>query len=81
MKKSSQTPSSVTPAPDLEDKYLLTTEAAEILRRPVKTLEFWRLVGGGPPFYKQGRLIRYLRSEVLAWGARCRVAGDNSEVR
>jgi hypothetical protein len=68
-----------TPAPDPEDKYLLTAEAAEILRRPIKTLEYWRLIGDGPPYYRQGRLIRYLRSEVLAWGASHRVANQGIE--
>jgi hypothetical protein len=38
------------------------------------------LVGQGPPFYRQGRVIRYLLSDVMAWGARCRVSGRDSEV-
>jgi len=33
----------------------------------VKTLQVWRCRGGGPPFYKIGRLVRYRLSEVEAF--------------
>jgi hypothetical protein len=59
------------PAPD--DKFLTTEEAAKRLKRSVKTLEYWRTAGLGAPYYRQQRSVRYLLSEVLAWGARCRV--------
>ena len=64
--------------PPLWLTYLTTEEAAKRLKRSVKTLEYSRLVGQGPPFYRQGRVIRYLLSEVLAWGASRRVAPDTA---
>jgi len=50
------------------DEFLTTEEAAKRLKRSAKTLEHWRRVGDGPPFYRQGRAVRYLLSEVMAWG-------------
>ena len=55
--------------PNPADEYLTTAEAAARLKRSPKTLEYWRLVGYGPPYYRQRRAIRYLLSEVLQWGA------------
>jgi predicted DNA-binding transcriptional regulator AlpA len=52
------------------DEFLTTKQAAEILQRSEKTLEYWRTRPSGPRFYKQGRVVRYLRSDVLAWGMR-----------
>jgi hypothetical protein len=66
--------------PDPNDEYLTTEEAAKRLKRSTKTLEYWRLIGKGPPFYRQERAIRYLLSEVLAWGASQRIANQNVEV-
>jgi hypothetical protein len=73
-------PPAYTPGPDPTDEYLTTEETAKRLKRSTKTLEYWRLVGQGPPFYRQGRAIRYLLSEVLAWGASRRVVPDKVEV-
>jgi hypothetical protein len=56
-------------SPSPADEYLTTVEAAARLKRSPKTLEYWRVVGFGPPYYRQRRAIRYLLSEVLAWGA------------
>jgi hypothetical protein len=64
-------------APDPHDEFLTTAEAANRLKRSTKTLEYWRLVGQGPPFYRQRRAIRYLRSEVMAWGVSQRIANQN----
>lgn len=34
------------------------------------TVRSWRQRGGGPPFHRVGRrLVRYRRSEVVAWAA------------
>jgi hypothetical protein len=65
-------------APDPSDEYLTTDEAAKRLKRSAKVLEYWRSVGRGPPFYRQGRVVRYLLSEVMAWGAAQRVANWNT---
>lgn len=49
--------------PDL----LTKDEAAALLRRSPKTLSHWRLTGGGPPAFRVGRRLYYLRSDLLAW--------------
>ena len=66
-----------TRAPAPGDEFLTTDEAAKRLKRSAKTLEYWRTAGLGPPFYRQQRGVRYLLSEVMAWGASCRVDGQN----
>lgn len=48
-------------------EYLLASEAAEMLRCPVKTLYEWRLRGEGPPARKVGRRLLYRRDELIAW--------------
>lgn len=32
-----------------------------------KTLQAWRVRGGGPAFIKVGRLVRYRQSDLDAW--------------
>lgn len=41
-----------------------TEQAAEILDVKKSTLEAWRCRGGGPPFIKYGRAIRYRESDL-----------------
>ena len=48
-----------------ERAYLATKEAAEFLSVSPRTLEDWRVRGGGPPFKRMGRLVRYSRSELV----------------
>ena len=66
-------------APAPSDEFLTTEEAAKRLKRSAKTLEYWRMAGLGPPFYRQQRGVRYLLSEIMAWGASRRVAPQNTE--
>jgi predicted DNA-binding transcriptional regulator AlpA len=40
---------------------------ADLLCQSVRTVQKWRVTGQGPSFYKFGRSVRYLTSEVLAW--------------
>jgi hypothetical protein len=47
------------------DKLLTETEAAELRRQSVRTLQSERLHGGGCPFVKLGRSVRYRLSDVL----------------
>ena len=62
------------------DDFLTTQQAAQILQRSTKTLEFWRTLAKGPRFYKQGRVVRYLRSDILTWGVRhCVETRDTAE--
>jgi len=50
-------------------KLLLTeTEAGERLGFSIRTLQGWRIRGGGPPFFKiSARAIRYRASDLEAW--------------
>lgn len=49
------------------DEYLTVDELAAELRLPKRTIYYWRQNRTGPPSYKLGRQIRYLRSEVSEW--------------
>ena len=42
-------------------------EIAKFLLVAPKTMEAWRSRGGGPPYVRVGRLIRYRKSSVVAW--------------
>lgn len=50
--------------PVLATPYLTTPQAAAYLGISPRTLEDWRLRGGGPNFRKIGRLVRYARSDL-----------------
>lgn len=45
--------------------------AAEMLGISVRTLQTWRLRGGGPQYLKLGRSVRYRTSDLLAFMDRC----------
>jgi hypothetical protein len=51
----------------VNEDYVTSDEAAEIVRRPVSTLAYWRHRGEGPPYAKVGRRVRYRRLDVEAW--------------
>ena len=42
-------------------------QAAEALAVPPRTLERWRSHGGGPPFVRVGRHVRYRFRDLQAW--------------
>jgi hypothetical protein len=47
------------------DELLTEIEAAQLRRQSVRTLQAERLRGGGCPFVKLGRSVRYRRLDVL----------------
>jgi hypothetical protein len=49
------------------DAPLTENRAAELLGVSVRTLQAWRLRGGGPRYCKMGRAVRYLRRELIAF--------------
>lgn len=50
------------------DRLVSTAEASAFLSVSPRTLEDWRLRGGGPRFRKIGRrLVRYLKSDLAAF--------------
>ena len=51
-----------------DDDTLLTTEQLAALRNvPTNRIEKERLKGDGPPFLKDGRLVRYRLGDYRAW--------------
>lgn len=55
-------------AANAPDTVLLTTEqAGEFLNMSPRTLEKYRTNGGGPRFRKQGRSVRYKKTDLEAW--------------
>jgi excisionase family DNA binding protein len=51
----------------MSEKYLKPSEAAELLRSSKSTLAKRRIYGGGPPFLRIGRVIRYRQSDLHRW--------------
>ncbi|MDI6797675.1 MAG: helix-turn-helix domain-containing protein [Desulfatibacillaceae bacterium] len=51
----------------MNGELLSTKEAAQFLTARPNTLEIWRIQGQGPRFVKIGRLVRYKRSDLLAF--------------
>ena len=46
---------------------LSTRDAARTLKHSVRTLERWRVSGGGPRFVKAGRRVLYRECDLEAW--------------
>nr|WP_246306408.1 helix-turn-helix domain-containing protein [Allobranchiibius huperziae] len=51
----------------MDDEMMTIEEAAELVRRPVNTLRFWRAQRTGPAAFIVGRRLTYLRSDVEEW--------------
>jgi len=50
------------------DRLLTTRQAADYLNFDRRTLEGWRLRGGGPRFVRiSARSVRYRRSDLIRW--------------
>jgi excisionase family DNA binding protein len=55
------------PPPMDADAGCSETQAATFLGVSVRTLQAWRIRGGGPPFLKLGRAVRYQRRALVAY--------------
>ncbi len=51
----------------LRDQLMTIEEVAELLRMPVATLRYWRVLDSGPRSFIIGRRLRYWRHDVMAW--------------
>jgi DNA-binding transcriptional MerR regulator len=49
------------------DALLTEAQTADFLNVSVRTLQAWRVRGGGPPFVCAGRARRYRRRDLLEW--------------
>lgn len=58
----------------LPDDLLTTSEVAEHVRVPFKTVVGWRSKGTGPVFVRYGRHVRYRWADVQQWVLAQRVA-------
>jgi predicted DNA-binding transcriptional regulator AlpA len=50
-----------------DDELMTTEELAAMTKTPPSRWNKARLTGDSPPFVKLGHLVRYRRSDVLAW--------------
>jgi hypothetical protein len=56
------------PDPIAPDLFVNEARAAELLSVNPRTLQQWRLRGGGPPFVRiSSRCVRYRWRDLLAW--------------
>ncbi|MCW2853144.1 MAG: binding domain protein excisionase family [Nocardioides sp.] len=53
--------------PTLRDELLTIEEVAELIRMPVASLRYWRVLGTGPLGFIIGRRLRYWRQDVMDW--------------
>ena len=53
----------------IANRRLTETEAAMRLGLSARTLQQWRLKGGGPPFLKLGAAVRYDEDTLKRWEA------------
>jgi len=64
--------------PDIASPYFTNDEAAAYLRLSPRTLEKYRVVGGGPPFRKLGRRVFYAQADLESW-ANARICDSTSD--
>jgi predicted DNA-binding transcriptional regulator AlpA len=60
------------------DSALTENQAADFLGISVRTLQAWRVRGGGPRYVKIGRSVRYQRRELTAF-QKVHTIGSTSE--
>ena len=56
-----------TPATTQQDEWLRPDEAAGVAKLSKARLETLRRIGGGPPFERTGRRVRYRRADLDSW--------------
>ena len=64
---------------EMNDKYMNTREVAAYLGLSPRTLDRYRVKGGGPAFHRFGGCVRYLRADVAAWAAARRVRSTSDD--
>ncbi len=62
------------------DQLLTETQASEILQIGVRTLQGWRVRGGGPQYKKLGRAVRYRLGDLREWTNNQTVSSTSEEV-
>lgn len=65
--------------PDHLDRLLSESEAAKFIRYSKRSLQNWRVRGGGPRYVRvSARSVRYRRRDLLAW-IEARLRSNTSE--
>jgi Helix-turn-helix domain len=59
------------------DAALNESQAAEFIGVSVRTLQAWRVRGGGPPYVKIGRSVRYQRRTLVLYQQEHTVCSTN----
>lgn len=54
--------------------FLTEKQVADLICQSVRTIQKWRLTGGGPCFHKFGQSVRYNIGDVTAWIAKRRIS-------
>ena len=67
------------PARPTSEGYMTSEQAAAYLKVSARSLEAFRRRGGGPPYYKVGRLVRYAPSELREWMEQQRIASTSQK--
>lgn len=49
------------------DQLLTEAQASQVLQIGVRTLQGWRVRGGGPQYKKLGRAVRYRLGDLCEW--------------
>jgi hypothetical protein len=62
------------------DVSLNENQAAEFLGLSVRTIQTWRVRGGGPRYCKIGRSVRYQRADLAAF-RQSHLVGSTAETR
>jgi predicted DNA-binding transcriptional regulator AlpA len=66
----------------MDTPLLRTPKAADLLGLSPATLAKWRVLGGGPPYKKLGRVVVYDLMELLTWAQeRSRASTSDTENR
>lgn len=66
------------PMSEARSSFYSNDEAADFLRLSPRTLEKYRVRGGGPPFRKLGRRVVYARADLEDWAGQ-RVCDSTSD--
>lgn len=69
-----------TPPSDDDDELIDTIALAALRQVPVSRVNKERLTGDGPPFIKDGHLVRYRKGDYRAWLASKRRFTSTSEM-
>jgi len=54
-------------APEASERHLGVKDLAERMGVPEDTVYRWNSRGGGPPYLKIGKIVRYRLADVIRW--------------